>query len=106
MKKNFWKLFLITTLINTLSLSAQEYKLGDPDIDKVRFEVLNQKTSEANYKERAKILYMWLGALQQLGAKTISFFDLDLQYRTLETEINNTLAFGQALTRHSSNRKL
>ena len=91
MKKSYWTLLFTALLINTMFTSAQEYKLGDPDIDEVRVEVMNNKTTEANYKERTKILYMWLGALQQQGANTISFFDLDLQYRTLETKINNTL---------------
>ena len=38
--------------------------------------------------------------MQQQGANTATFFDLDLQRRTLETKINNTLEFGQALTKH------
>jgi len=49
---------------------------------------------------------MWLGALQQQGANTVSFFDLDLQYRTLETKINNPLKFGQALTQHDKRESL
>ena len=35
MKKNYWTLLLIAILINTLSISAQEYKSGDAEIDKV-----------------------------------------------------------------------
>ena len=78
-------LFLCQTM-----LTAQEYTSGAEDIDEVRTEVKNQKTNPANYKERTKILYMWMGALQQQGANTFPFFDLDRMYRTLETKINNT----------------
>ena len=92
MNKKYWTLLLIAILMSSLGLSAQEYKSGDADIDKLRVEIKTQKTTEANYKERTKILYMWMGALQQQGANTFPFFDLDYRYRTLETEINNTPA--------------
>ncbi len=106
MNKNYLTFLMIAIFINTLSLSAQKYKSGDVDIDKVRVEVMKQKTTEANYRDRTKILYMWLGALQQQGANTFPFFDLDLKYRTLETKINNPLQFGQALTKHDSRESL
>lgn len=91
-------------LIHAWSLSAIEYKTGDPDIDQVRAEVQSQKTTEATHRERTKILYMWLGALQQQGADTISFFKLDLQYRTLEYSIYNPIPFGYAVTQHDGER--
>jgi len=84
----------------TDNLSAQEYPSGDADIDKVRNELKEEKTSETNYKERTKLLYMWMGALQQQGANTFPFFDLDLSYRTLETKIHNTPDFVQWKTKH------
>ncbi len=102
MKKNYWKLLVVTLMISTLNLSAQEYKSGAEDIDKVRIEVKKQKTSEANYKERTKILYMWMSALQQQGANTFPFFDLDREYRNLETKINNTPPFVQWKTKHEN----
>ncbi len=89
MNKNCWLLLVVSILINTLSLSAQEYKCGDADIDKVRVEVKEQKTTEANFRERVLMLYMWMGALQQQGADTRSFFDLDSRYYELEPEVNN-----------------
>ena len=100
MKKNYWPLLLAALFFNNINLSALEYKSGDADIDRVRAEVKRQKTTESNYKERTKILYMWLGALQQQGADTYPFYDLDLQYRQLETRIANTPPFVQWETKH------
>ena len=100
MKKNCLTLLLIAIIVNSMSLSAQEYKSGDPEIDQVREEVKKQKTTEANYGDRTKILYMWLGALQQQGANTLPFYDLDLRYRTLETKIARTPPFVQWKTKH------
>jgi outer membrane protein assembly factor BamB len=91
MKKNIWTLLLITIWINCLSLSAQKYKSGDAEIDKVRAEVKLQKTTDETHFERTKILYVWLGALQQQGARTFPFFDLDLKFRKLETKINRLM---------------
>ena len=90
----------------TNSFIEREYRLGDTDVDKARAEVKDQRTTESNYKERVKIMYAWLGALQQQGADTVSFFDLDLQYRTLETEIYNPIEFAQALTKHDKRESL
>jgi len=70
-------------------LSAQEYKSGDADIDKVRIEVQEQKTTETNYRERVLMLYMWMGALQQQGADTSPFYELDSKYYQLEPKVNN-----------------
>jgi len=75
-------------LINTLNLSAQEYKSGDADIDKVRVEVQKGKTTEANFRERHLVLYMWMGALQHQGADTRTFFPLDSRYYSLESRVN------------------
>jgi len=95
-------LIAIALLISNLRLSAQEYKSGDADIDQLRVGLKMHKTTEANYKERTKLLYMWMGALQQQGANTFPFFDLDLKYRTLETKINNTPDFVQWKTKHET----
>lgn len=96
-----WTFLLMLILISSMSLSAQDYPSGDADIDELRVELLKQKTNEDNYKERTKLLYMWMGALQQQGANTFPFFDLDHRYRTLETKINNTPDFVQWKTKHS-----
>jgi outer membrane protein assembly factor BamB len=88
--KHFLLLFsLITILINTFVLSAQENKSGDADIDKVRMEAKSKKTTEENFRERHLMLYMWMGALQQQGADTRSLFDMDTKYYQLEPKVNN-----------------
>lgn len=101
MKKHLLKGIVGLFLASTISLSAQTYPSGDPEIDRVRTEVREQKTKQDNYKDRTKILYMWMSALQQQGANTYPFFDLDLRYRQLETKINNTPPFMEWKTQHS-----
>lgn len=100
MKAYYWTVLSMVLLISSAAISAQDYKSGDEDIDRVRLELKKQKTNEENYKERTKILYMWMSALQQQGANTFPFFDLDLRYRTLETKINNTPPFNQWNRKH------
>jgi outer membrane protein assembly factor BamB len=102
MKNHFWNLIALSLLLPSSVLFAQEYPSGAADIDQVRKEVLEHKTNETNYQERTKILYMWMSALQQQGANTFPFFDLDRSYRNLETKINNTPAFVQWKTKHNS----
>lgn len=89
MTKIFWIILIISFLIKTVSLSAQEYTSGSSDIDKTRIEVQKQKTTEENYRERVLMLYMWIGALQQQGADTHSLFDFDSKYYELEPKVNN-----------------
>ncbi|MCK5642902.1 MAG: PQQ-binding-like beta-propeller repeat protein, partial [Gammaproteobacteria bacterium] len=89
MNRYYWTLIWIAIQINPLSLSAQEYTSGDADIDKVRVEVIKQKTNETNFRERVLILYMWMGALQQQGADTREYYELDTKYYELEPKINN-----------------
>lgn len=101
MRKKYSAITAITILTSVLQLSAQVYKSGDPEIDQVRLEVKAQKTNEANLSERTKLLYMWMSALQQQGANTLPFFDLDSRYRTLETKMANTPAFGAWNTMHN-----
>jgi outer membrane protein assembly factor BamB len=89
MNRNYRTFLLIILLISTFNLSAQKYKSGDSDIDKLRVEVKSLKTSETNYRERVLMLYMWMGSLQQQGADTRSFYDLDTKYYSLEPKVNN-----------------
>ena len=89
MKKFYWTGLMISIWISSFTLSAQEYTSGDADIDRQRLEVLEDKTNEANYRERVLTLYTWMGALQQQGADTRSFFDLDTEYYQLEPRVNN-----------------
>jgi len=88
MKKNYMIFLLGSILIMSLNLSAQ-YTSGDPDIDQLRFEIKQNKTTEANYRERVLMLYMWMGSLQQQGANTRPYFDLDRKYYELESRVNN-----------------
>jgi outer membrane protein assembly factor BamB len=106
MNKQNWIVALCLSFLFTSNVISQKYKSGSTDIDKIRVEVQSEKSTESNYKERTKILYSWLGALQQQGANTFSFFDLDQQYRKWETKINNPLKFGQALTLHDNRKSL
>lgn len=89
MRTKYLKFLFIIILIKTQALSAQKYESGDVEIDQIRSEVKKQKTTELNYKERHLILYMWLGSLQQRGADTHSFFELDKKYYELEPKITN-----------------
>jgi len=79
--------FLSTLLTSIMCINAQKHTSGDADIDKLRIEVQSQKTTEANYKERVLMLYMWMGTLQQQGANTRPYFDLDQRYYALQNEV-------------------
>ena len=100
------RFLFVFSLICVCAMNAQKHKSGSSEIDAVRAAVLKEKSTEENYKARTKILYMWMSALQQQGANTVSFFELDQQYRKLETKINNPLNFGQALTLHDKRESL
>ena len=74
--------------MNTLCICAQMVPSGDVEIDRMRAEVVAEKTNEKNFRERHLLLYMWMGALQQQGADTRSFFELDKSYYRLEPLVN------------------
>lgn len=57
---------------------------GSADIDGVREDVRNSPTTAGNYRYRALMLYVWMGSLQQQGANTHSFFELDNAYYDAE----------------------
>ena len=78
--------------VNVLSVQAQLSPSGDPGIDQMRLEVLEEKTSEENFRERVLTLYMWIGALQQQGADTRPFYELDTRYYSLENRVNRASA--------------
>ncbi|MCP4312094.1 MAG: PQQ-binding-like beta-propeller repeat protein [Bacteroidetes bacterium] len=82
------KLLLITLVCCTLGVYAQDITSGDPDIDRVRRAVKHQPTTESDYRERVLMLYMWMGSLQQQGAATRPFFDLDSRYYQLQSDVN------------------
>lgn len=60
---------------------------GDLVIDQARQQVVAAHTDESNYQRRALLLYNWLGALQQQGADTRSFFEIDRAYYREEAEV-------------------
>jgi outer membrane protein assembly factor BamB len=70
------------------SSSSTLYPSGDAGIDQVRRELSADPTDAGNYRERALSLFLWLGALQQQGADTSPFFELDEEYHRLETVVN------------------
>ncbi len=88
MNKISWISLTLVLVLNT-NLTAQKHKSGSADIDKLRVAVLEKETSEADYKERVLMLYMWMGALQQQGANTFPYFDLDSRYYKLQDQVNN-----------------
>ncbi|MGB0372143.1 MAG: PQQ-binding-like beta-propeller repeat protein [Opitutales bacterium] len=74
-------------LMASLTLRAEFISSGSADIDRIRAEVKESPTSAENFRERSLLLFMWLGALQQQGADTHPFFDVDKAYYGLEWRI-------------------
>ena len=60
---------------------------GNPEIDAVRREVVSAPTSSETCERRALLLYLWIGALQQQGADTRSFYDTDTQFHRLQRKL-------------------
>ncbi len=65
------------------------FSSGNPDIDLARKEVKVAPTTPENYCERALLLFIWLGSLQQQSADTHPFFDIDKAYYQLQGKIFN-----------------
>lgn len=97
---------VIVSCLMIINISAQEYKSGDKDIDKTRLEVKAERTIKANFRERQLVLYMWMGALQQQGANTVSFYDLDKKYYQLESKINKSVSFFDYGTKHEERKTI
>jgi outer membrane protein assembly factor BamB len=68
---------------------AVEPPSHDPDIDRARGEVLAAPTTAETCRERSLLMFLWLAALQQQGADTHPFFDIDKRYYQLENAILN-----------------
>ena len=68
---------LIVHLTISQLCSAAVATSGDADIDRVREVVRNAPTTAENYRERSLLMFLWLAALQQQGADTHPFFDID-----------------------------
>ena len=67
--------------------AAEFYSSGSPDIDRMRAEVKESRTTADNYQERALLLITWLGCVQQQGADTHPFFDVDKAYYDLHWKV-------------------
>ena len=61
----------------------------DPDIDRVRKELRTTPTTGETYRERSLLMFLWLSALQQQGADTHPFFEIDKRYYQLEGAVLN-----------------
>jgi len=68
--------------------SSSFYPSGSVEIDSIRKGLSAYPTESSNYTERYLMLILWLGALQQQGADTRPFFDIDRSYSRLQSEVN------------------
>ena len=87
--KTLLKLLVMIPIFTQFAAAAPFYPSGSGDIDTVRKEALAAPTTPENYRYRSLMLFVWLGSIQQQGADTHSFFDLDKAYYQLETQIVN-----------------
>lgn len=85
------RLFLIFLLLGTFVLRAVAAPVTshDADIDHVRAEIKIAPTTAETYRERSLLMFLWLAALQQQGADTHPFFDIDKKYYQLEDAVLN-----------------
>ncbi len=61
----------------------------DPDVDRARQEMRATPTTAKTYRERSLLMFLWLASLQQQGADTHPFFNIDKQYYQLESAVLN-----------------
>jgi outer membrane protein assembly factor BamB len=93
---------LIVYLTISQLCSAAVATSGDTDIDRVREVVRTTPTTAENYRERSLLMFLWLAALQQQGANTHPFFDIDRKYYQLE----NAVLGQQGAAREESMRQM
>ena len=67
----------------------------DAAIDRVRQEVRTSPTSAENYRERSLLRLLWLASLQQQGADTQPFFEIDKRTHQLENAVLNRKGSGR-----------
>ena len=74
--------FILPLLIATLAMpaGAVEPTSHDADIDRVRLAIKTVPTTAETYRERSVLMFLWLTSLQQQGADTHPFFDIDKKY--------------------------
>lgn len=106
MNKQIWTFLICIVLLFSNKLVAQKLISCDSDIDSVIAEVKKDKTTQSNFRERHLMLYMWLGALQQQGANTVSFYDIDKKYYQLERVINKSKSFFEMKTGHEKSKSI
>ncbi|MFZ9938577.1 MAG: PQQ-binding-like beta-propeller repeat protein, partial [Luteolibacter sp.] len=84
-------IFLLILLFATLAMPAraEDATSHDSDIDRARVEVRTTPTTGETYRERSLLMFLWLAALQQQGADTHPFFDIDKRYYSLEDALLN-----------------
>ncbi len=82
-----WVMVLAVALFTCPSLAAQFRSSGDHNIDRVRAEVRSAPTTREDYEQRALLLFVWLGSLQQQCADTHAFFEIDKSYYELEQKV-------------------
>ena len=68
---------------------AAEPTSHDADIDRARDDVRTAPTTTETHRERSLLMFLWLAALQQQGADTHPFFDIDKSYHQLEGAVLN-----------------
>ena len=69
------------------STPNRQQSSGGPEIDAVRRDVALSPTSSETYERRALLLYLWIGALQQRGADTRSFYATDTEFHRLQRQL-------------------
>jgi outer membrane protein assembly factor BamB len=78
-----------TISIPTLCRASKFYPSGSADIDQARRETPTTSTDATNHRQRSLLLVLWLGALQQQGADTRPFFEIDKAFYQLEAVLAN-----------------
>ena len=73
--------------VNSVAQQSEFHSSGSADIDAVRQDVKASPTHEGNYRRRALLLYMWLSALQQQGAETRLYANMDNRFHPLDRRI-------------------
>lgn len=74
--------------MGSLASFAEFKSSGSADIDGVRKAINTSPTTIENYRERTLLMFNWLGSLQQQGADTHPFFDVDQAYSAAERQVN------------------
>jgi len=81
--------FILPLLLAILAMpaGAVEPTSHDADIDRVRMAIKTVPTTAETYRKRSVLMFLWLASLQQQGADTHPFFDIDKKYYRLENAV-------------------